>query len=414
MLRSYYNTRVLIDYDAFEENLGEGILICTNMGMLGALRVLIRSYGLRQANWATGYSEAGYIGPSEAQFDKIDSEISGFLEETNDMTFCEDITSILQDIANNIGGAGCQCGGGGAGSATEVPSTNQPGMPGDPQPGDEVPPGFADYAEYNPYKCDVAEWLVQQVETDLVWWQTANFVTLAVAAFIGGLVTPIPGDEVLALLGLLVALAVQGVTSVAVGKMIDALANNREAFLCALYAAANAAGSASNLTDVIDAAIDGETSAFYAPLLKSILGAMFNANNVNHLYVKWEEKIPSLPTGDCGDCLCEPVTTIGTDNGGGNWSTEFWPPATDPPGKNVINFEFLVGGTSNCEVNNLLIVPTNINPSPPDIFPGYKLFDAQDNNIYSSDTVPPAMDGVHNVVIQSNTVGEIDVTWTTV
>lgn len=412
MLRTFSNTRVLIEYDAFESALGEGVLICTNQGVLNALRVLIRSYGLREANWATAYSSAGYVSVSEAQFDLIDSEISQFLEETNEMAFCTDITEALETIANNMGTAGCECGSSGAGGSAETPSTNQPGVPGNPLPGDEVPAGFADYAEYNAYKCDIAEWIVQQVESDLTWWQGANFVTITVAAFTAGLLTPIPGDELIAGLGLLVALALQGVTVAAVGNMIDAIDNNREAFLCAMYDAGNAAESSSNLATEIDTAIDGETTAIYAPLLKTILGDMFNATNVNRLYVRWDEKADSLPTGDCSDCSCMPVTQIGTETDPGEWDTEFWSPATDPPGKNVVNVKFMSGGV--CEVNDLLIVPTNINPTPgsPGV-KGYQLYDDAMSLIYDSDTVPPSTDGVHTLVVQSNTAGSIDVTWTT-
>lgn len=413
MLREYSNTRVLIDYDAFESALPSGVLICTNQGVLNALRVLIRSYGLRAANWATAYSEAGYIGASDAQFDLIDSEISQFLEETNEMTFCTDITTALETIANNLGTSGCECGSAGAGGSQETPSTNQPGVPGNPQPGDSVPPGFADYAEYNAYKCDIAEWIVQQVQADLTWWQGANFVTITVAAFVAGLLTPIPGDELIAGLGLLTALALQGVTVAAVGNMIDAVANNREAFLCAMYNAGNAAESSANLATEIDAAIDGETTAIYAPLLKTILGDMFNANNVNRLYERWDEKVDSLPTGDCSDCVCVPTTNIGTETGPGEWDTEFWAPATDPPGKNVISVSFFAGGA--CEVNDLLIVPTNINPNPviPGQPAGYQLYDKDSVRIYNSINVPPATDGVHGFIIQSSTAGSVDVTWTT-
>lgn len=411
MLKTFSNTRVLIDYDTFAGGLNDGVIVCTNAGVLGAIRVLIRSYGLRITNWATSYSDAGYIVPDAWQFDTIEANISEFLEETNDMAFCSDIVGILQDIANNLGGAGCGCGSAGAGSTEGTPSTEQPGFPGDPQPGDEVPPGFADYAEYNAYKCDMAEWLVQKVESDLGWWQGANFVTITLAAFIAGILTPIPGDEIIALLGLLASLALQGVTIAAVGNMIDAVSNNRLEILCALYRAGNAGQSTSNVQGAISDAIDGETAAIYAPILKSILNQMIGTDNVNRLYVRWDEKADDLPTGDCDDCACSITTNIGTDNGGGNWDTAFWAPAVDPPGKNVVSVEWKNGGGGNCEVDQLLIVPTNINPTPGGGFKGYQLYDAGDVLIYNSDTVPPVTDGVHKFVVQSNTVGEVDVTW---
>lgn len=412
MFRPYAQTRVLIDYDTFNDSLGKGVLICTNEGVLGAIRVLIGTYGLREVNWVTAHTPAGYIGVDLDQFDKIDSEISKFLGDTDNMNFCDEIVTILSSISNNLAGSGCECGGAGAGGVIETPSTENPGVPGNPQGGDTVPPGFADFAEYNIYKCDVAEWIVQQVENDLNWFQATNFVTLATTAFIAALLTPIPGDEIIALMGLLVSLALQGVATQGIGDMKNAVSNNRDAILCSMYAAANATSSGSKLTNVISDAIDIETTALYAPLLKSILGKMFNANNLNRLYVRWDEKVATLPTGVCTTCPCTVTTVIGVDQGGGNWDTAFHAPATDPPGQNVIEIEFESGSQIGCEVNDLLIVPTDINPSPPVEFPGYKLFDGAGNLIFQDDVVPPLTDGVQKVVIQSNTVGSAVITWT--
>lgn len=413
MDRNFVRTRVLIDYNTFLAAKGSYGLVCVDYGLLGAIRVLLRTYGLRRANWVTAYSEAGYTDVTDAEMDIIDAAIGEFMEETNDMSTCNDFVSALQDIANAIASQqGCGCGAGGAGSTDPPPSTEQPGQPGNPGGGDSVPEGFASYAEYNAYKCDVAEWIVQQVETDLLWWGSASWTTLALTAFIAAMVTPIPGDEVVILLGWLVSLAIQGVATAGVVAMQDAVDNNRDDFVCALYSGGNAEESKTQVDSVIDSAIDGETSALYAPLLKSILETMFNQDNINRLYDKWVEKIPTLPTGTCDCGICAPVTVVGTDNEDGTWNTVFYAPAVDPPGQNVISITFKADG-ANCDVDAVVITPTNINPNSGGTFKGYQLYDISDTLIYNSDSVPPSTDAVHRIVIQSGTAGSAAISYTT-
>ena len=408
--RPYHRTRVLLDYQEYLQYLDAPVLICTNRSILTVLRVLVESYGRRRANWVTAHYPGGYTDIDDAQLDVIDAGISLFLSETDDMSFCDDIVTQLANIATAIAASGCGCGAGGAGSTTEPPATPDLGLP--PGQTGTTPEGFSTWAEYNTYKCDMIEYIIQQIEADIAWWQSANFATLALSAFVAALVTPVPGDEIIALLGFLAALALQGVQAAALAALDDAVTNSRANLVCALYYADTATASKSNVDAAIDDAIDAETSAIYAGLLKSILKSMFNQTLINHLYVRWDEKADVLPTGTCTTCTCDPTTEIGTYNGSGDWSTEFWSPATDPPGKNVIQFVFKDGGGTVCEVDDLVITPTNINPSPPEAYPGYKLYNKVGTLIYNSDTVPPSTDNVHKVVIQSNTAGSVVVTWT--
>ena len=411
-MKKFSSTRVLMSYNQFISDLGDYSIVCVDNAVLGAIRVLIRSYGLRYANWVTAYSEAGYYEPTQAEMDVIDAKISEFLEETNDMSTCNDFVTALQDIAAAISsGSGCGCGAAGAGETEPPPSTEQPGEPDNPQPGDSVPDGFADYAEYNTYKCNVAEWIVQQVETDLSWWSTASFSTLALSAFIAALVTPIPGDEIVIMLGWLASLAIQGVAAAAVTEMQDAVSNNRDDIICALYTGTDASSSQSQVGSEISSGIDAETSAIYAPLLKSILESMFGLTNINRMYNKWSEKIPSLPTGSCDCGVCSPDTLVGTDNEDGSWATELFAPASDPPGKNVISIEFKIGA-SGCTKDDVVITPTNINPTAGGGFKGYQLYDSALTLIYNQDTAPPSTDGVRKIVVQSNTAGSITLSYT--
>lgn len=412
-LRQYHRTRVLLDYNHFAANLATPVIICTNLAVVGIMRVLVESYGRRRINWVTSHTLGGYFDVDDNQYDIIDAVISEFLRETNDMAFCNNILTELRNIASAIAAQSCGCGTGGAGATDPPPSPEDPGTPGNPGSGTGLPDGFEDFAEYNAYKCDVAEWIIQQVENDLGWWSIADFTTITLTAFAAALLTPIPGDEIIGFLGFLVALSLQGVMAGAITHMQNVITDNRDGLICALYVAHDAAESKSQIDQAISDGVDAETSEIYGPLLTDILQTMFNVTNINRLYEKWVEKIPSLPTGDCSECGCIYTLTHGTEAGINDFDTEHFTGATDPPGLEVIQLDFFTGATR-CEVNQVTITPTNINPSAnvPGSFQGYRYYDASLTELYNSQTPPSSpQDGVSRIVIQSTTTGSAVINW---
>jgi len=314
MLRSFSNTRVLADFEAFEESLAEGVVICTNEGVLGIIRVLIRSYGLRAANWVTSYTDAGYIGPDETQFDLIDSEISKFLEETNDMSFCSDLTTAFNNLAASFQAGCCGTGSFGAGQ-NEPPASSQPDEEGD------FPDEFDTYAEYRAYKCDVANRIIEGIKEDMVWLAAGTLITLTATGLVLALLTPIPGDEILALVGFVVALLLQGVLTGTATAVADEIDTQREILVCLLYDAVTAT------------AAKAAVSSFMAGLLTSTETALFNSvwtfASVNALFGKdlLLEMSPLPDAVSCDLCTseCELVIPTSGDPIGNGVFTEVTP-----------------------------------------------------------------------------------------
>lgn len=292
MLRGFSNTRVLIDFEAFENDLSEGVLVCTNLGVLNAIRVLVRSYGLREANWVTAYSNAGYIGPSAEQFDIIDSEISAFLGDTDDMTFCEDLVNAFNNLSASFQ-AGC-CGNGSFGAGQNEPAAStQVDSEGD------FPPEFDTYAEYRAYKCDVANRIIEGIREDMEWLAAGTLVTLVASGLVASLFTPIPFDDILLLVGFVVSLLLQGVlagTALAVDTTID---TERQTLVCLLYDATDATDAKTIVTSYMASLLTATEMALFA--------SVWTFASVNALFGKdlLLEASPLPDAVSCAGCTSE-------------------------------------------------------------------------------------------------------------
>ncbi len=232
------------------------------------------------------------------------------------------------------GGASCSTGSGCAG-ATEPPASQvDPGEPGE-QVGDP-PDGFDTWEDYEDYKCAIATYIVEALETDLAWSETLDIVALSVTGLAASLFTPVPFDDVAAIFAFFIALSVQGVFLTGIQAMQSAVADNFEELVCALYSSSNAEDAKADWADEVDDAIDGETGAFYAGILKSILKAWIGYAVINSLYV---EDIPlrnTVEAGDCSGCGTCPQeweygsgdlsgggTFLSEQIGGGEWRIQF-------------------------------------------------------------------------------------------
>lgn len=302
MLQSFVDTRVLIDYEQFAEMLDEGVVICTNAGVLGAIRVLIRSYGLRNVNWATSYSEAGYIGVTPEQFDIIDNQISIFLGETNDMGFCEDLTQAMNNLSASFQ-AGC-CGSGSFGAGQAEPASS-PYPDQDP----DWPPGFDTYAEYRSYKCDIANRIIEGVREDMDWLAAGTLTTLVGSVLVGALFTPIPFDDILALVGFAVSLLLQGVLSATAASVSATIASERQTLVCLLYDADDAISAKAVVTAYLGTLLTTTEAGLFA-LVWSFAG-------VNGLFTKNilmdASPLPSAVSCDACTSECELVVSSGDD-----------------------------------------------------------------------------------------------------
>ena len=228
---SFSTTRVLISLSEFLAENGDYTFLCVDKGVLGAIRMLIRSYGMRRANWVEAYTDIGYETPSEANWDIIDAKISEFLEETN-MTTCSDLIDAINRLADS-NCFGCGPGSGGAG-----------GSPAGANPFDDtgwdVPVGFSGLPEYKLYKCKAANLAFDKVKSDMTYLLGGTITTITATILVGTLLSPIPFDEVFGLAAFLVGLLLQAVLASTASGIITELNTYQEEFVCAIYSASDA------------------------------------------------------------------------------------------------------------------------------------------------------------------------------
>lgn len=383
-LRQYVPTRVLIDFDHFQSGLDAGVLVCTNEGILGLIRTLISTYGLRYANWVTSHTPGGYIGVNESQFDILDAEISAFLEETNDMAFCDELTQAFNDLSIAFRAGCCGEGAFGAGDSEPPPSTNQDDE-------EDFPPGFDTYAEYRAYKCDIANRIVQGIQTDIDWIEGGTLLTLTFSIFIATLLTPIPGDEILALVGFVVALLLQGVlvaTAAAVSTEID---DSRQELVCLLYDAVDADEAKDAVTSFMDAALSTTQAALF--------DALWGYASVNSLFFK-DVLLEASPLPGAVVCTaCESECVMCDTSPGG--TEEDWGvfTITGPTTVDMVNGQVATVRWGICDFNTSPDTEVFCGPGvelasyaltgfTPWGGEGYRLYDSDLVNVYNSSTPP--------------------------
>lgn len=256
-LRPYVRTRVLVDYDHFNDHVAEPVLICTNQGILNVIRTLLSTYGLRWANWVTAHGLGGYIGVDAAQFNIIDEYISEFLGDTTDMTFCGDLTEALNSLSAAFQAGCCDGGSYGAGKDEPPPSANEDDE-------EDWPPGFDTYEEYRTYKCDIANRLIEGLRVDMVWLAGGTIVTLAATILVATLLTPIPFDEILGVVGFALALLAQGILGATGAAVATEIEDNRQELVCLLYDAADAASAKIAVSEFMDGVLTTTQMALFA------------------------------------------------------------------------------------------------------------------------------------------------------
>lgn len=314
------NKRTIIDYNDIIALSGDSTVICVNLGVLLILRALIRDRGLWQSTYYQQILPAGlYEQIEDSQFDLIDAMVSDFLGDT-DMGTCDELSATLQAIASGQGIGGCGCGTSGAGS-TEPAATTTTGPADISNPVGDPPEGFATWDEYRDYRCAVANELLDANLADVQWLQTVNATTLAIGAFAAALVTPIPGDEIIAFVALLSTLTGLGFYASALQDWEDTLQAARDDLECDLYSAANVTDAKTDFQATFDAEVDMQTAdPTQRFLIKSLQAIFLNFAALNDLFDKSETyNTTAYDQTDCSQCVECPITVqYGTIQQNGN------------------------------------------------------------------------------------------------
>lgn len=289
------NKRQIINYNNLISEIGEAQLVCVDKGVLSIARKLVSTRGLWRTTYATDYDDNFYHIPDDAEFRVIEDAIGEFLEAINPMN-CNDLITELSDIAAAIRETACCPGIGAAGAgATDVQGTDA-----QDDGSTYFPAGYADRDEYTTAKCEFAEDIRLNLITDLTYIKNGTIVTLAASALIGALITPIPGDEILAFAGFVASLLVQGLIVSTAQGVIDELTNNAAAWRCAIY-------EAETLDDAKDEAI---ATLSLTTLEDALLGYMLPNYAWNNLF-DYSGDVPNHGVS-CNDCVCDFVLALGS------------------------------------------------------------------------------------------------------
>lgn len=314
--RKYSNKRQIINYNSLATKFGQETLLCIDRGVLAIARYLLVERGLWPTTYAVDFFDNYYLLPDTTQLATIESHIAEFLERTNDdMALCDEIVTQLDRMTTAItsaGGSCTDCGSYDAGATEPLPSTENTGEPGN-HTGDP-PVEFNTWAEYDTYKCEVANWIVSNQQTDVTFFATGDIAAMAVTVFAALLVSPVPGARVIALLA-----AVIGILGISLGILTtwgNVLANNYDELVCALYEAPDAEGAYTTFLAIFDAGVDAETSdSLFRYLIKEAEALLFSYAAVNKLFEADLFTDFGTPSNNCSTCSaeCSPfVITVGS------------------------------------------------------------------------------------------------------
>ena len=313
------SSRQIIDLMQVLDVMGDEVMICLDVGLLAIIRKLLVERGLWRTTYAISNTDFGYNIPSEAEFNPVRQLIVAFLEDTQNMSTCgQDIKAGLEAIAQailnkqccpgaGIGGTGTGGSGGTSGPGSETNTGTPGGHTGDP------PTGFDTWGEYDDYKCAVATYIVQEWKNDLDRLVTVIFSsalsTEAIAALVGlSILSPIPGDEILVIVGLTVSAITLGIVSAVYQAAQDVVTVKFDDLICALYVGEDLATVQADARAVIVDGISSEGySGFTAAFVEQVATSYLNPDNLNRLFDKDTSR--TYPAGDCANCdtgVCVP------------------------------------------------------------------------------------------------------------
>ena len=295
--RSYNATkRQLIDYNHLVNNLGEKTIVCIDKGILSVARVFLSTRGLWRSSYVTGYADNFYYIPNSAEFDQIDSAIADFLVET-EMGLCEDLLTAIQDIPAAIRQTACcvSTGSSGAPSTSSPPSSFQDDLVA------SFPPQYNDRPTYENAKCNIAQGIINDLVEDINWLLTIDVTAVASTVFIATLLSPIPGDEILAFIGLLIGSAILGGLAATLSGLVSQITSNEDELRCALFLSTSVGGARQNFKDVLS----------LTGIQAQIINYMLGNDSLNRLF-EYQNNAPQLGAA----CNCADAITViyGTPN----------------------------------------------------------------------------------------------------
>lgn len=187
---------------------------------------------------------------------------------------------------------------GSRGSGTSAQPQNPYDDGGEPS---DFPPGFEDRADWKSHQCDMAEDILNALKADLLGLSGLSYAastpTGMVGLLIGILLTPIPFDDLIALLGFLIY---TGYNYSLLATMATQIEGSQDELRCILYSAGSVEAAQSDflaqLTEIADAAFTLEADKVW---VMETIGFMVPTDSLNRLFMD----IPTISQGaDCSEC----------------------------------------------------------------------------------------------------------------
>jgi hypothetical protein len=269
--------------------------------------------------------------------DTVDTVRKDIMTDVNEGLLA--IANAIVNLANSQGDCDtcqvAQCGSGGAtGTAGQATTVTDDGVT------NPNPVLFPGYEEYDVFKCDLAEYIVEQIQADvdklldLNWSAITFYGVLELVAIIAATVaTPIFGDEILAVVGSIAL--VSGAMNGPLGELDTALTNVSSGIICALYTAPDVQTAKANAKTAIFQELESLTSGVTLFVAKQMAAMFLSFASLNRLFEGDETKVYPTSAFDCSTCFGDSLSwlfTTGldswtlTDNsaGGDSDASGFW------------------------------------------------------------------------------------------
>jgi len=269
--------------------------------------------------------------------DTVDTVRKDIMTDVNDGLLA--IANAIVNLANSQGDCDtcqvAQCGSGGAtGTAGQATTVTDDGVT------NPNPVLFPGYEEYDVFKCDLAEYIVEQIQADvdklldLNWSAITFYGVLELVAIIAATVaTPIFGDEILAVVGSIAL--VSGAMNGPLGELDTALTNVSSGIICALYTAPDVQTAKANAKTAIFQELESLTSGVTLFVAKQMAAMFLSFASLNRLYEGDETKVYPTSAFDCSTCFGGSLswnfssglsswTLTDNSSGGDSDATGFW------------------------------------------------------------------------------------------
>lgn len=264
-------------------------------------------YGRYALSWPSEY-QAYVLTERDPETEFVNEVIEAFQLETSGDNV--EIANALNNIAQAIL-AQVQCCDGPTNTGTGGASGQETAPSGGVDNGTNPPntTNFATYGEYETYKCNIANYIVDNADASANTMQTLSWnsiLALPIAELIvvlaASLATPIPGDEIVAMAAILALWG--GAFQPVFDNLELAIDNHRQDLVCALFTASDVAEAKSNFRTELDLAIDAESTpgGLLNTVTKGVSRIFISTDNLNKLFTQDDSVV--WPTGsiDCSVC----------------------------------------------------------------------------------------------------------------